>query len=484
MDLESFKVYIRKACGIVFDGAGGEKLAKALAIRMEVVGMEDARAYRERIANDVDEFKRLVSLLTINETYFCREPRQIHFLSERLAPRFLSRPGIHLPVRILSAGCSSGEEPYSIVMALQERYGESCGRLFDVTGVDIDQEALAKAREGRYGEFSFRGVPEGMRSRYFDRSGKMWQLKPAIRDLVDFREINLLEPGEPDRTRPFDIVFFRNVSIYFDEETRRRIQKNLAALMDREGVLFTGGTETLANDLGIFIAVEEEGVFYFVKSPETELLPPETPSAWGPDVGKQAYGAFQFQNALPHQRGTLGEWRSLPAEPPAIQDLMEMVRDKRYEEALPLVEERLAVNSRDLPFLLLKAYMALDRDRFAVAEETATLALSLDPWSIDAFVVLGLAAKRTGNTDTAVAMFRRAVYACPAGWPSYYYLADTYRAKGEIEQARRSYRTTLDLLSRGAPETGMRVVPVGFSTGEARKLCEYRLANLNKSLRE
>ncbi len=119
-----------------------------------------------------------------------------------------------------------------------------------------------------------------------------------------------------------------------------------------------------------------------------------------------------------------------------------MVRDKRYEEALPLVEERLAVNSRDLPFLLLKAYMALDRDRFAVAEETATLALSLDPWSIDAFVVLGLAAKRTGNTDTAVAMFRRAVYACPAGWPSYYYLADTYRAKGEIEQARRSYRTT------------------------------------------
>ncbi len=478
VNLEPFKERIRKACGIVFDGIGEEKLAKALATRMEAVGNKDARLYAEWIAADVDEFKRLISLLTINETYFCREPQQIRLLSQYLAPRLLSCPRCHPPLRILSAGCSSGEEPYSIVMALKERYGESCGHFFDVTGVDIDREALARAREGRYGEFSFRGVPEWIRSRYFERSGAMWQLKPAVRNLVEFREMNLLETGEAGGYHPFHIVFFRNVSIYFDEETRCRIQKNLAALMDREGVLFTGGTETLANDLGIFRLVEEEGVFYFVKSPDAVPL-----SAKGTDVGKEAPHEGQFRSTPPAQ-DTPDPWRTPPLELPTIQDLIEMVGDKRYDEALPFVEARLTANAQDLSSLLLKAYMALDRGRFTVAEETATRALSLDPWSIDAFVILGLAAKRAGKADTAVMMFRRAAYACPAGWPAYYHLADTYRSTGEIEQARRSYRTTLDLLARDTAETGMKVVPVGFSTGEVRRLCEYRLASLNKGSSE
>ncbi|MBS4095305.1 MAG: protein-glutamate O-methyltransferase CheR, partial [Sulfuricella sp.] len=265
LDLAPYQELIKQRCGLILEGNNADKLATVLAQRSAVLGCADPADYYTRLYGDHTEFQELVNLLTINETYFFREPEQLELLTGTLAPRLLAQRDHALPLRILSAGCSSGEEPYSILMALREKYPESADTLFAVAGGDIDTQVLAKARGGCYGEFSFRGVASDIKARYFDREPYAYRIKEDLRRRVEFHQLNLLVDSYPATLGNFDVIFFRNVSIYFDTPTRRLIQRNLATLLKDDGYLVIGTAETLANDLGELALVEENGLFYFVK---------------------------------------------------------------------------------------------------------------------------------------------------------------------------------------------------------------------------
>ena len=276
MNLAPFKELIKQRCGLLFNGAGETPLADGLRKRMAATGAEGGSSYLARLQRDAAEFDELVCLLTINETYFYREPEHLKLLVERLIPRSLGRRPGATAVSILSAGCSSGEEPYSIAMALQEKYGESAAQLFHLVGGDIDKGALNKARSARYTEFSFRGLAPEMRERYFERQGNQaWKVRTDLLRQVHFLPLNLLDQRDLSALREFDIIFFRNVSIYFDTPTRRLILQHLAALLKDDGYLIVGAAETLANDLGVLKLVEEDGLFYFSKQTSVALRPRE-----------------------------------------------------------------------------------------------------------------------------------------------------------------------------------------------------------------
>jgi chemotaxis protein methyltransferase CheR len=132
-DLAPFKELIKQRCGLVLEGNNEEKLATALAQRITVTAKGNSGEYYSHLLCNTDEFQDLVNLLTINETYFFRESEQLRLLTERLVPRLLMQREDGTPLRILSAGCSSGEEPYSIVMALHDKYGGNTARLFSVS---------------------------------------------------------------------------------------------------------------------------------------------------------------------------------------------------------------------------------------------------------------------------------------------------------------------------------------------------------------
>ncbi len=497
-DLAPFKVLIRERCGLLFEGNGEEKLAHALSERTRALGIRAAEYYPRLVVSDA-EFQELVNLLTINETYFFREPEQIRLLVDRLAPRLLAAHGTRneiTPVRILSAGCSSGEEPYSLVMALMEKYGASVARLFHFAGGDIDSTVLAKARNARYGDFSFRGVPAVIKQRYFDSDRWGHVLKDEVKRLVGFHELNLLAPRSPDALQNFDIVFLRNVSIYFDTPTRKLIQQNLASLMKDDGVLVIGTSETLANDLGVLSLIEEDDLFYFVKG-----NPPL------PEQAARQNSLVRAALALPPPPLNLppsapprllvppGDWNlSLAAVPPTptfvaaaneptetasdLAEVRQQVRHKRYAVALPALDVLLAVAPDNIEACLLKAHVMLERKEFAAAEALAQQVLAIDAWSTDAFVLLGLAAKWCNRSEEAVRWFKQAIYARRECWPAHYFLADLYRSSGAIEQARRTYRVILQLLSGNPAETGLRHVPLDLPTGEIRFLCERQLAKL------
>ncbi|KAF0222041.1 MAG: chemotaxis protein methyltransferase, partial [Rhodospirillaceae bacterium] len=263
--LQSFKDLVKSRCGLMLEGNGEQTLKAAVATRMQVTGLHGQPAYLSRLTTNAAEFQELVALLTINETYFFREPEQLALLTEKMVPRLLALRGPGRPIRILSAGCSTGEEPYSVAMALLDQYGEAMGSLVRLYAGDIDHLALAKARAGHYGAFSFRALSPERQQRYFTPIGRHgFALAETVRTRVEFHHLNLLSAEAPASLADFDIVLFRNVSIYFDAATRRTIQHNLARMMTLDGVLLVGTAETLANDLGVMRLVEEDGHFYFV----------------------------------------------------------------------------------------------------------------------------------------------------------------------------------------------------------------------------
>ena len=485
LPLEPFKEFIATSCGLRFDsGSEQEKLTTALNERMRQSCVSDHGSYLNRIHTDQDEFQALVNLLTINETYFFRESDQLKLLAERIVPRLLVRHNGLAPVRILSAGCSSGEEPYSLVMSLWERYGESLPRLCSVTGVDIDSNVLAKARRGQYGSFSFRGVPETLKQRYFDKAGDVWQLKEEIRSSVNFQELNLLAPAPSEELRDFDIVFFRNVSIYFDEPTRRQIQQNLAGLMKEDGILMIGCSETIANDLGVLGVVEENGLFYFIKGnpplPEATSPLPATARLSGSPSGTPAETPTipAAEQELPVLT-VPAHWQTSRKPELAIDDLRLLVQEKRYDEALPQLERQLAHLPNDPETLLLKAVILMDRKQFQAARAAAHQVLEQRSWDIDACMLLGLIAKWDHQQTEAISRFKQAVYACHGCWPARYHLADLYSRCGETDLARREYRTLIQFLDKPATETGITLTALKLSATEVRLVSERNLVKLN-----
>jgi len=489
MNLTAFKTLIKQRCGLTFDGVSEAPLVSSLQKRITETGAKNASAYYSALLGDEHEFHELVALLTINETYFYREPEQLQLLVDGLIPRILSRKQDISPVRILCAGCSSGEEPYSIAMALREKYGESAARLFMLVGGDIDKGALEKARIGRYAEFSFRSLTPALRERYFNRHGKgIWSVNSEVRHQVHFHHLNLLSEHYPQEIQNLDIIFFRNVSIYFDTPTRRIIQQHLAMLLKDDGYLIIGTAETLANDLGVLSLVEEGGLFYFAKQhPESAKPRLKIPNPPARDIGMTGRTVSPPASSL--LRAAQPPALTKP-ETPLQQPLrapmaasadaaLRLTREKRYDEAMVVLALLLEQQPDASAALLLKAHILLQRKDYAAAEDNAQQALNIEPWSTDAFVLLGLASKWRNQADEAVKWFKQAVYARNECWPAHYYLGELYRTDNKMENARRAYRVVLQLLSaQQAPDDGLSIIPLGLPVSEVRFLCEHQLAKL------
>jgi chemotaxis protein methyltransferase CheR len=407
------------------------------------------------------EFQQLVNLLTINETYFFREPEQIQWFCDTLVPRLMAQPQTR-PIRILSAGCSSGEEPYSLAMALHQKYGESVGRLFSLVGGDIDSAVIQRARLGHYSEFSFRGVSPLIRSQYFDPQPHGLQLNPSIRHLVNFYELNLLADSYPEAFSPFDVIFFRNVSIYFDTPTRYQIQQRLASLLNPGGYLILGSAETLANNLGVLPLLEDSGQFYFAKThPEPATnIPLQRPHV-----------------VVAEPESTM----SAPATPPGLSDITTLIQQKRLDEAWLSLQTLLQLTPAQREARLLQCYLQIERNEFAAALSTAQALLEQDQWLVDALFLAGLAAKWLQQSEAAINYLKQAVYICHECWPAHYYLAELYRQRAEPVLAQRAYRMVLNLLThQTAIQTGMTTIPIGLPLHEIRFLCQHQLNQLGE----
>jgi len=264
-DLTLLSALIRQRIGLTFNEDKFDLMAEKLAPLLAEHGMDSFLDYYYFLKYDPhseSEWAQVEQALTVNETYFWREFGAIRVAAERIVPH-LQRTRPEKPVRIWHAACASGEEPYSMVMALLEGARFLYGTI-DVLGTDIDRQALAQAQSGVYGLRSFRSIPPEIQARYFQRvDDASFRLTPTVMRRARFAYCNLVDTAAVAALGQFDVVFCRNVWIYFGEEVVARVAENIYRVLRPGGYVALGAAESLLRYPQWFQPCEMDGVFLY-----------------------------------------------------------------------------------------------------------------------------------------------------------------------------------------------------------------------------
>ncbi len=253
-DFSRFASLIYEQCGIKMPPHKRSMLEARLRKRLRVLGLDSYEAYREYLFSQdgmVEELINMIDVVTTNKTDFFREPRHFDFMVQQSLPSLIpsTGAGIERPLRLWSAGCSSGEEPYTIAMFLDDFTWQSKKIEYEILATDISTQVLEKARLGIYHHDKIEPVPEKFRKKYLLRSknqdSNQVRIVPALREKLRFSRINFMddkyEVGEQK-----DIIFCRNVIIYFDRATQERFLARLCHCLRSGGYLYMGHSETLS----------------------------------------------------------------------------------------------------------------------------------------------------------------------------------------------------------------------------------------------
>jgi chemotaxis protein methyltransferase CheR len=265
-DLKLLGDLIQERFGLSFEGVRQDILASRLQPRMRELRLESPRAYYEYLRfhpqRDV-EFDRLPALVTNNETYFFRETRQFEILVDHIVPECRAEAPSR-PLRLLSAGCSSGEEPYSLAIALHNA-GLAPGRTWEMDACDLNPERIARAREAVYDETSLRACDGECRRRYFTAEAGRFRLKDRYRTGLRFFQANLLAPGFALERSAYHVILCRNLLIYFGDSAFESLIGLFARSLLPGGYLFLGHSESLFDRASEFVPVVVGGSVIYRK---------------------------------------------------------------------------------------------------------------------------------------------------------------------------------------------------------------------------
>ncbi len=248
--------FIHDYCGIFFDDASKFLLERRLSRRLEQHHLKSFEEYYHFLRYDrkrEEELTILVDNLTTNETYFFRESPQLRAFSEEILPELRERLADRKALRIWSAGCSTGEEPYTIAMLLFESGDWWRNWQVEILGSDINQRVLHTARKGVYRKSAHRVTSPEMLAKYFEEEKGDYRIIDKVKELVSFSSVNLLDPLKTNLISNMDIIFCRNVIIYFDKEAKKKVIESFANKLREGGYLLLGHSESLINISNAFV---------------------------------------------------------------------------------------------------------------------------------------------------------------------------------------------------------------------------------------
>jgi chemotaxis protein methyltransferase WspC len=395
-----FEHLLRETIGLDAGSIGSSTIERAVRYRMTETGISSLKEYWARVKSSKEELQELVESVVVPETWFFRDPEAFSCLV-RLAREEWQAVRGKRPFRVLSIPCCTGEEPYSISMALLDGGFSADG--FRVDAVDISTRALARAQQGDYGPNSFRGKDLPWRERWFRTTPRGYSPSDALRNQVEFRHGNLLTSDLQAGRDPYDAIFCRNLLIYFDRETQERIMAILQSLLSPDGVLFVGASETYLASRSGFSALRHPMAFAFRK---TKAAVTETPL---PAVLRTT-SPPKLIAVLP-----VGPPPKLtvppPAPPPLATDLAVIQRladagglREAVEQCARYIQQ--SPSSSEAWYLLGVLKEALEDS--AGALDCYRKLLYLDPEHVEAMTHLALLTERRGDPDAAARTRERA----------------------------------------------------------------------------
>ncbi|MBD9680789.1 chemotaxis protein CheR [Pseudomonas sp. PDM18] len=393
-----FAQLLKERIGLDAESVGDAVIERAVRQRCNKVSAGNAEHYWMQLQGSAEEMQALIEAVIVPETWFFRYPESFGALAELASRRVLELAGAR-PLRILSLPCSTGEEPYSIVMALLD--AGLAPAAFQVDALDVSRAVLERAEEGRYGRNSFRGASLAFRDRYFSADGNDYQLAEAVRKKVRLRVGNLLAPGLLASEAPYDYVFCRNLLIYFDRPTQEQVVDVLRRLARPDGVLFIGPAEaSLMSRIG--------------------LRPLGVPQSF----------AFPLQNAEPAPRAAPLNWTAPPPIPRPAPPKPAPVRPRPLSQPEQLPDAPAGNALAEIARLANSGQAAEARQR------CETLLAEQGP-DAEVFYWLGLLADAQGQGSEAQAYYRKALYLQPDHQESLQHLAALLAAQGDAAGARR-----------------------------------------------
>jgi chemotaxis protein methyltransferase CheR len=254
-DFQKFREYFYRKTGIMFDQSKRYFVDRRLIERIKATGHNGFKSYFIflRFESSGKELQNLINILTVNETYFFREEYQFKCMVNRMLPEIISRKRSGNIIRIWSVPAATGEEPYSIAIYLLEYWKDIDKWDVEIIASDIDTNVLENAKKGIYAERSVQNLPRSIIQKYFNLLGNgYYQICDELRNSVEFTRVNIIDTKETKRYRGFDIVFCRNLLIYFDDLSRKIAVENLFDSMNPGGFICLGHSESMSRISPIF----------------------------------------------------------------------------------------------------------------------------------------------------------------------------------------------------------------------------------------
>ncbi|MDY6804645.1 MAG: CheR family methyltransferase [Cyanobacteriota bacterium] len=482
--LELFIKKIVDETGLQIRSQDRENLSHKILARMNILNIANPERYYQLLNSKTEagreEWKNLIISLTTTETYFFRDRGQIDLLKNVVLPELISKKRLskNKTLRLWSAGCSTGEEPYSLAILLRESIEDWQDWKIFILGTDVNEIVLEKAEKGIYSSWSFRQVDMRRQGRYFKQIKGEWKIDAEIRRMVTFCKNNLVKD---DFQRNFDLIVCRNVFVYFKQELISLVIEKFYKALNPEGYLMTAHAELHGQNMDRFqVKIFPESLVYqksldrgeeknitnkwlkdnknYKVREEDKLRNSSKNKSSNIVLSNSAIdgGIISSENApiATKKQGLIiprivGKEASPNVAPDSLLAEAEtLFQNKKYilaiEKAKKAIES--APKNYDAYCLIAKVYANLGE--YERAELFCKKALEVEPFSVAPYYLLTHIAEEKGEKERAKSLLKKIIYLCPSSISAYVELADIYESEGETIRARKMNKTALDLLKK------------------------------------
>ncbi len=481
-----FRDFIHANSGIYLDDYKKEALEASLRALMRPHDFDMyADYYRllEKGADEDEEFKKLLDLVTVNETCFFRNPAQFEVLRRYVLPEIINRKKAagEKTIRIWSAGCSTGEEAYSVAITLMESLPDPKSWRIDILATDISRQVLADAQSACYGDHALREMPPAVLRRYFKTQPDGTQrLDRSIVDMVSFNYHNLVkEPYPLLILGGWDIIFCRNVTIYFKLETVREVVTGFYNALRDGGYLFIGHAESLYKVNNDFIPVHLGHAYVYKKDVAARASAPETgvaPLILSTEKDKRAgvrVKPWKIVKPAPRQ-----EYRREEDKEGLYARAYEHFVREEFDEAAALAVKYVKADPDSSLGHVLLANIYINQGRNERALKEARKVLDLEPRSVRGHYLLGLIKERQGRIDDAMTEYKQVLRLDGGFALAHMNLADIYKGKHMAAEAAREYNSAIAALGR-SPKGDWADFAGGFLGDVLVEACKRSLGQLD-----
>ena len=487
-DFDKFRQCIENRTGIYIDDNRQGSFKISIDTRMGVLGIKGYDAYYSFIITNTlgkKEFDELLNLILIKETFFFRDDKQLQVLVKNILPELIKRKKMK-EIKIWSAGCATGEEPYSIAMAIMESHLPDDINV-SIYATDISEGVLKRAKEGIYNKSSMRAIDKEMLNKYFTQRDGWYYLNDRVKQRIRFDTINLIDPFFPIEADSVDIIFCKNVIIYFRLDTVKMVIRRFYNALAGGGYLFVGHSESLWQISDDFELEEISGIFLYRKDGKNKIV---SVKRWSQQKG-EAVNIMDFTYQRLPSSLVKKVARHITLTPQVVRektsqqniglvhkkDVSKWMKkgvppagDDNYESILENIEGVLQADPKNANVHLLAGEIYANMGLYDKALRKSMDVLEVNNLSTDAYLLMGGIYYKIGEKGKAISSFKKAIYSDNNSVLSHYYLGNLYKDANLIVQAIKEYKNVIHIFETSS-ENKERLVGEAFTVKQLKEIC-------------